>query len=147
MKTTKNSNWPVLKSIKKWSNIVLWEGRNILHSMRCFMFKPQDETAALVHCSWPLAEAKCFEQALRPCPSWVRNMVFPRGSTLGISFYQSISIINKKVWAVSLMQGTWTGRWWGPGRSGMLQSIGLQSQTRLGNWTRTHCNIICNYKH
>ena len=44
-------------------------------------------------------------------------------------------------WTASLMQWTWTwansGRWEGTGRPGVLQSMGLQSQTQLGDWTTT----------
>ena len=44
-------------------------------------------------------------------------------------------------WMASPMQWTWTwansGRWWGTGRPGMVQSSGLQSQTHLGDWTTT----------
>ena len=44
-------------------------------------------------------------------------------------------------WMTSPMQWTWTwansGRWWGTGRPGMLQSMELQSQTWLSNWTTT----------
>ena len=33
---------------------------------------------------------------------------------------------------------TWTnpGKWWGTGRPGVRQSLGLQSRTGLGDWTR-----------
>ena len=44
-------------------------------------------------------------------------------------------------WMASPMQWTWTWansrRWQGTGRPGMWQSMGSQSQTRLGNWTTT----------
>ena len=45
-------------------------------------------------------------------------------------------------WMVSLIRWTWTGansgRWWGTGKPGVLQSIGSQeSQTWLDNWTTT----------
>ena len=44
-------------------------------------------------------------------------------------------------WMVSPTQWTWvwasSGRWWGTGRPGMLQSMGSQSQTWLGDWTTT----------
>ena len=42
-------------------------------------------------------------------------------------------------WMASPMWWTWTWanfrRWWGTGRPGVLQSMGLQSQTGLGDWT------------
>ena len=42
-------------------------------------------------------------------------------------------------WIVSLTQWTWvwanSGRWWRTGKPGMLQSMGLQSWTRLSDWT------------
>ena len=42
-------------------------------------------------------------------------------------------------WMASPMQWTWTwansGRWWGAGRTGVLQSMRSQSQTQLGDWT------------
>ena len=42
-------------------------------------------------------------------------------------------------WMASPTQGTWvwasSGSWWWTGRPGMLQSIGLQSWTRLSDWT------------
>ena len=42
-------------------------------------------------------------------------------------------------WMASLTQWTWvcmsSGSWWWTGRSGVLQSMGLQSQTRLRDWT------------
>ena len=42
-------------------------------------------------------------------------------------------------WLASLTQWTWvwasSGCWWLTGRPGMLQSMGLQSQTQLSNWT------------
>ena len=44
-------------------------------------------------------------------------------------------------WMASLTQQTWTwansGRWWGVGKPGELWSMGLQSQTQLGDWTTT----------
>ena len=49
-------------------------------------------------------------------------------------------------WMASLMQWTWTsvnsGRWWGTGRPGVLQFMGLQRVTWLGDWT----TIRKNYK-
>ena len=43
-------------------------------------------------------------------------------------------------WMASQMQWTWTwanpGRWWGTGRPA-VPGTGLQSHTRLGNWTTT----------
>ena len=50
-------------------------------------------------------------------------------------------------WIASPMQGTWTwansGRWWGTGSPGMLQSMGSQRVTRLGNWTTTaSCKVL-----
>ena len=49
-------------------------------------------------------------------------------------------------WVASPMQWTWTwanlGRWWGTGRPGVLRSMGLQSQTRLGGWT-TRLQRLC----
>ena len=42
-------------------------------------------------------------------------------------------------WMASLIQWTWVwvnfGNWWRTGRSGMLQSMGSQSWTRLSDWT------------
>ena len=42
-------------------------------------------------------------------------------------------------WMASLTQWTWvwasSGRWWGIGKTGVLQSMGLQSRTRLNDWT------------
>ena len=42
-------------------------------------------------------------------------------------------------WMISPMQWTWTwansGRWWGTGRPGVLQSMWLQSRTLLSDWT------------
>ena len=42
-------------------------------------------------------------------------------------------------WVASLTQWTWvwasSGSWWWTGKPGLLQSMGLQSQTRLNNWT------------
>ena len=44
-------------------------------------------------------------------------------------------------WVASLTQWTWvwanSGRLWRTGKSGMLQSMGSQSQTWLSNWTAT----------
>ena len=43
----------------------------------------------------------------------------------------------------SLTQWTWvwasSGRWWWTGRPGLLQSMGLQSQTWLSDWTELNC--------
>ena len=48
-------------------------------------------------------------------------------------------------WMASLIQWTWTwanSRWWqGTGRSGVLQSIGLQSRTWPGDWTTNTCML------
>ena len=48
-------------------------------------------------------------------------------------------------WMASLMQWTWTwansGRWWGTGRPGMLQSMGLQRVRWLGDWTRSEGTV------
>ena len=42
-------------------------------------------------------------------------------------------------WMTSLTRWTWvlasSGSWWWTGKSGVLQSMGLQSQTWLSNWT------------
>ena len=42
-------------------------------------------------------------------------------------------------WMASLTRWTWvwanSESWWWTGKPGMLQSLGLQSQTRLSNWT------------
>ena len=42
-------------------------------------------------------------------------------------------------WTSSSIQWTWvwvgSGSWWWIGKPGMLQSMGLQSRTRLSNWT------------
>ena len=42
-------------------------------------------------------------------------------------------------WMASQINWTWTWenfrRWWGTRKSGVLQSMGSQSQTRLGDWT------------
>ena len=42
-------------------------------------------------------------------------------------------------WMVSLTQWTWvcanSGRWWRPGKPGVLQFMGSQSQTQLSGWT------------
>ena len=49
-------------------------------------------------------------------------------------------------WMASLMQWTWvwvgSGSWWWTGKPGMLQSMRLQSWTRLSNWTelKQSCN-------
>ena len=41
----------------------------------------------------------------------------------------------------SLTQWAWiwasSGKWWKTGKTGVLQSMGLQSQTRLSNWTKS----------
>ena len=42
-------------------------------------------------------------------------------------------------WMASLTRWTWvwasSGNWWWTGKPGMLQPMGLQSQTQLSNWT------------
>ena len=42
-------------------------------------------------------------------------------------------------WMASLTRWTWvwasSRNWWWPGKPGVLQSMGLQSQTRLSDWT------------
>ena len=42
-------------------------------------------------------------------------------------------------WMASLTQWTWvcvdSGSWWWTGKPGMLQSMGLQSQTQLSDWS------------
>ena len=42
-------------------------------------------------------------------------------------------------WMASPTQRTWvwvdSGSWWWPGRPGVLQAMGSQSQTRLSDWT------------
>ena len=47
-------------------------------------------------------------------------------------------------WMASLMQWTWTwassGRQWGTGRPGVLQSMGLQSQTQMATEQQQHRN-------
>ena len=53
-----------------------------------------------------------------------------------------------EAWMASPMQWTWTwtnsGRWWGTGRPGMLQSMGSQSRARLGDWQQQQvCNQSC----
>ena len=47
-------------------------------------------------------------------------------------------------WMPSPSQWTWvwvnSGRWWRTGKSGVLQSMGSQSQTRLSDWTTMTTN-------
>ena len=47
-------------------------------------------------------------------------------------------------WIASLTQWTWvwasSGSWWWTGKPNMLQSMGLQSQTQLSNWTELRLN-------
>ena len=49
-------------------------------------------------------------------------------------------------WMASPTQWTWvpvnSGSWWWTGRPGVLQSVELQSQTRLSNWTELNCAFI-----
>ena len=53
-------------------------------------------------------------------------------------------------WTASLMQWTWTwansGIRWGTGKPGVLQYMGLQSRTQLGDWTTTTCKIDSQWK-
>ena len=48
-------------------------------------------------------------------------------------------------WMASSTQWTWvwasSGRWWRTGKSGVLQSMGLQSRTQLSVWTTTTKSI------
>ena len=48
-------------------------------------------------------------------------------------------------WMALLTQWTWvwasSGSWWWTGKSGMLQPTGLQSQTRLSDWTELNWNV------
>ena len=50
-------------------------------------------------------------------------------------------------WMASPVQWTWTwansGRWWGTGRPGVLQSMGSHSQTQLGAWTTLQLEETC----
>ena len=50
-------------------------------------------------------------------------------------------------WMASSPQRTWisanSGRQWRPGKPGMLQSMRLQSQTQLSDWTTTVGKISC----
>ena len=49
-------------------------------------------------------------------------------------------------WTASPTQWTWvwvdTGSWWWTGRPSVLQFMGLQSKTRLSNWTDPHFLVI-----
>ena len=49
-------------------------------------------------------------------------------------------------WMASPTQWTWvwanSGRWWRTGKAGVLQSMGLQSQTRLSGWTRPVSSLL-----
>ena len=51
-------------------------------------------------------------------------------------------------WMASLTQWPWlwvdSGIWWWTGRPGMLQSMGLQSQTWLSNWTELNWWLLTN---
>ena len=51
-------------------------------------------------------------------------------------------------WMASPTQWTWvwvnSGSWWWTGRPGVLQSIGLQSRTRLSNWTELNPYLLDN---
>ena len=48
-------------------------------------------------------------------------------------------------WMASLTQWTWvcvgSGSWWWTGKPGMLQSMGLQSQTLLSNWSELNWSL------
>ena len=52
-------------------------------------------------------------------------------------------------WMASLTQWTWvwvsSGIWWWTVRPGMLQTMGLQSQTQLSNWTKLNYIAFCTY--
>ena len=53
-----------------------------------------------------------------------------------------------RCWMASLTRQTWvwasSGSWWWTGKSGVLQSMGSQSQTGLRvNWTELICDIMC----
>ena len=49
-------------------------------------------------------------------------------------------------WMASPTQWTWvwasSGSWWWTGKPGVLQSMGLQSQTRLSDWTIMIGNVL-----
>ena len=51
-------------------------------------------------------------------------------------------------WMASPIQWKWTwansGRWWGTGRPGVLQSMGSQRQIRLSDWEHTHTHAHWN---
>ena len=51
-------------------------------------------------------------------------------------------------WMASPIQWKWTwansGRWWGTGRPGVLQSMGSQRQIRLSDWAHTHTHAHWN---
>ena len=54
-------------------------------------------------------------------------------------------------WMASPIQWTWvwanSRRWWRTGKPGMLQSLGLQSQTRLSDWTAAMCELLINSRY
>ena len=49
-------------------------------------------------------------------------------------------------WMASPTQWTWvwasSGRWWGTGKPGVLQSMGLQRETRLRDWTELIFSLL-----
>ena len=51
------------------------------------------------------------------------------------------------IWMASLTQWTWvwvnSGSWWWTGWPGVLQSVGLKSQTRLSSWTELIVVLPC----
>ena len=62
----------------------------------------------------------------------------------GEDMFKLVLCIGWDGWMASPSQWTWVwldpGSWWWTGKSGMLQSTGLQSWIRLNNWTELNCS-------
>ena len=66
------------------------------------------------------------------------NAVLGRWLKLGLKGWVEISSVNAETSRFSGHElGQTLGRWWGTQKTGMLESMGLQSWTQLGDWTTT----------
>ena len=82
-------------------------------------------------------------------PPDAKRWLIRKDPDAGKDWRQERGWLRMRCWMESLTQWTWgsasSGRWWRTGKLGVLQSMGLQSWTRLSDWTTTMREVIWFY--
>ena len=139
-----------IKKPKHWRTDVfeLWHWRRLLSPLDCKEIKPGHQRKSVLNIHWKdwcwswnssTLATWCEELTHLKKPwCWERLKVGGEGDDRGWDCWMASS--TPWIW-VSVNSRSW---WW-TGRPGVLQSMGLQSQTRLSDWTEAYPRTTVNY--